>query len=133
MFHYWASRGRLPTRCIGALIRGTAMRVDVSGQQFVFPTTCACCSGTADTELIVSANKSSGKRVVRTSTNAWDIPYCRPCVSHVRAANTAVIVAWVLALFSVAVAALLAWAVSSFLGVPVGVTGLGATALAYRN
>jgi hypothetical protein len=80
------------------------MQVDVSGHQFVFPTVCACCNGRADTELTVSTSKSTGKRVIRTSSNEWDIPYCKQCVLHVKAVESAKMLTWVLGAFSVVVA-----------------------------
>jgi hypothetical protein len=52
----------------------------------VFPAECACCGCFADATLAVSASRSSGKRVVHTKTNVWDIPYCSQCVAHVGAA-----------------------------------------------
>src|SRR5689334_15882635 len=72
------------------------MQVDVSGQQFVFPDICACCCGHANSTLSVAASKSTGKKVVHTRTNTWDFPYCGACLGHVRAAEAAVSLAWVL-------------------------------------
>src|SRR5438105_1419209 len=59
------------------------MRVDVSGHQFEFPQQCACCATTANTVYTVSASRSRGTRVVRTTTKKWDIPYCSRCIAHV--------------------------------------------------
>jgi hypothetical protein len=64
------------------------MRIDASGHSFVFPAACACCCSLSDVEMSVSASKSSGKRVVHTSTNAWDIPYCSRCIGHVNAVES---------------------------------------------
>jgi hypothetical protein len=109
------------------------MRVDVSGHQFVFPTTCACCNGKTDTELTVSASKSTGKRVIHTSTNAWDIPYCDHCVKHVKAVEAAVTLAWVLGVLSLTAAGALWYFATPFLGIPVGVAGLVGTVLLHNK
>lgn len=109
------------------------MRVDVSGHQFVFPPTCACCNDKADTELTVSARKSTGKRVIHTSTNTWDIPYCDHCVEHVKAAEAAVTLAWALGVLSIAASGVLWYSVTPFLGIPVGVIGLVGAVLLYNK
>jgi len=109
------------------------MRVDVSGHQFVFPTACVCCNGKADTELTVSASKSTGKRVIHTNTNAWDIPFCDRCVEHVKAAEAAVFLAWVLGVLSVVAAGVLWYFLTPFLGIPVGVAGLAGTGFLYNK
>jgi hypothetical protein len=83
--------------------------------------------------LTVSASKSTGKRVVHTSTNAWDIPYCEPCVKHVQAAEGAVAFAWVVGVLSVAAAGALWYFATPFLGIPVGVAGLVGTGLLYNK
>ena len=57
--------------------------VEVSGYQFVFPQQCACCGVPPQSALVVSATKTTGKRVVRTATNSWQIPYCMHCLAHV--------------------------------------------------
>ena len=59
------------------------MMVAVSGQLFVFPPQCACCSGRSDSVLVVAATKSAGKKVVHSQTNTWNVPYCTACLSHV--------------------------------------------------
>jgi|SRR5579884_732051 len=67
------------------------MRVDISGHKFVFPHQCACCSAMPQTTLTASASKSTGKRVIHTTSKSWDFPYCIHCVNHVRVANTATV------------------------------------------
>ena len=59
------------------------MRVDVSAKIIRFPRVCACCTCPADTEIAVSASRSSGERVVRTRTKTWAFPYCQGCLAHV--------------------------------------------------
>ena len=116
------------------------MQVDVSGHQFVFPTLCACCNGSADTELTVSTSKSTGVRVIRTSTNEWAIPYCQQCVAHVKlavkateAAEAAKMLGLVLGGVSVVVAGICWYFMSPFLGIPIGIAGLVVTALLYAK
>lgn len=65
------------------------MNVDVSGQKFIFPPICACCGGHANGTVIAQANRTTGKRVVRTSSKSWDFPYCQNCLAHVKAARNA--------------------------------------------
>ncbi len=97
------------------------MQVDVSGHQFVFPTTCACCKGKADTHLRVSASKSTGKRVTHTSTNVWEIPYCDRCVQHVSAAGDAEAQAWLFGVVSVVAGGMLWQLVTNLYGIPAGI------------
>jgi hypothetical protein len=66
------------------------MRVQVSGHKFNFPHQCVCCGATPETTWSVSASRSTGKKVVHTTSKSWDIPYCRRCVEHVHAARRAV-------------------------------------------
>ena len=60
------------------------MRIDVSARTIRFPSNCCCCGGYADTEVEVSNTRYTGKRVVRSTTKGWHIPYCRRCTEHVR-------------------------------------------------
>jgi hypothetical protein len=85
------------------------MRVDVSGQKFAFPAKCACCNGQPDAELTISASKSTGKRVVHTTSKAWSVPYCSRCVQHVQAAEMAARVAWVFGILSAVGGAVFFW------------------------
>src|SRR5262245_31150848 len=77
------------------------MRIDLSGHKFVFPQRCACCGGMPQTTLSASASRSTGKRVVHTTTKSWDFPYCHKCVAHVRAAKGATIVAMIVGIAAV--------------------------------
>jgi hypothetical protein len=108
------------------------MRVDVSGQTFVFPHKCACCGGTADAELSASASKSSGKRVVHTKTNVWDFPYCRICVGHVMSAEATRRLAWTLGSLSLALGLILGFAVNGVFGLVCGILAMVGTGWLYR-
>ncbi|MHB8636078.1 MAG: hypothetical protein ACYC96_06365 [Fimbriimonadaceae bacterium] len=59
------------------------MRVSVSGKQFVFPRSCACCGAFPTTTLAVSGAEKN--RRARTRGWVWDIPYCWKCRQHIRA------------------------------------------------
>jgi hypothetical protein len=61
------------------------MRIDVSARLIKFPASCACCGEPASGKLQVSASRSKGKRVVRTTTQSWGFPYCARCLAHVSA------------------------------------------------
>jgi hypothetical protein len=65
------------------------MRIQLSGKRFSFPPFCVCCGNAAETEIAVSASRTTGKRVVTTKTNTWAFPYCRACVAHVAAWDAA--------------------------------------------
>jgi hypothetical protein len=66
------------------------MRVELSGQQFVFPDLCACCAGPpGGTALPVSLSRTTGKRVTHTKTRAFDVPCCQQCVAHTEVFNSA--------------------------------------------
>src|SRR5664280_10624 len=65
------------------------MRIYLSGRKFTFPLQCACCGGTPETTLTVFCGKSTGKRVVHTTVNTWDFPYCKQCIEHIRVAKNA--------------------------------------------
>ncbi len=59
------------------------MRVSVSGKQFVFPRSCACCGAYPLTELtVIGAEKN---RRARTQGWTWEIPHCLKCKKHVKA------------------------------------------------
>ena len=99
------------------------MRVEVSGRQFTFPPICACCGAPANTVFTASASKKTGKKVVHTSTHAWDFPYCSVCTAHYQAAQNAGKTVGALGV-GVLVFALFAWlAVSFWLGVFIFVVG----------
>lgn len=59
------------------------MKVSVSGKQFVFPRSCACCGGYPLTTLRASGTERN--RRARTKGWTWEIPYCVACKKHVRA------------------------------------------------
>lgn len=61
------------------------MRVEISGKRFAFSHSCACCGASADSELAASATRTTGKRVIKTKTNTWKVPYCSKCLAHVQA------------------------------------------------
>ncbi len=109
------------------------MRIDLSGQSFVFPDKCACCGGPADTELATSATKSSGKRVVHTKTNVWDFPYCGRCVGHVKSAEGARALAWIVGILSIVLGVVLGYAVNPANGIAVGMLGIVGMGFVYGS
>ncbi len=66
------------------------MQIEVSGRQFIFPSVCACCGAESETTLTVAANKSTGKKKVKSETRTWEFPYCNNCIEHIKAASSAV-------------------------------------------
>jgi len=58
------------------------MKVSVSGKQFIFPRSCACCGGYPTARLSVSGPEKN--RRARTRGWIWEIPYCTQCKGHIR-------------------------------------------------
>lgn len=67
------------------------MRVSVSGKQFVFPRSCACCGAYPLTSLPVSGTERNKRATTRGWT--WDIPYCVGCKRHIRASERILLLA----------------------------------------
>src|SRR4051794_4471700 len=61
--------------------------VQVSARIIHWPGACACCCQPADTSIAASSTRTTGKKVVHTHTKSWDVPYCRRCLAHIRAAK----------------------------------------------
>jgi len=102
------------------------VRIDLSGNKFTFPQQCACCGESPETTLSASASKSTGKRVVHTTSKSWEFPYCTRCASHVRAAREAVTAITIIAIVSVIVALYLHFGVDqSGIGLFVALAGIG--------
>lgn len=108
------------------------MRIDLSGHSFVFPENCACCHGVPDQQLTISASRSSGKRIIRTQTNVWDIPYCSGCLDHVRAAESAGNFARVFTVLSLIIGAFVCYSANIAAGALTGVSALATTILVFR-
>ena len=100
------------------------MRVEVSGRQFTFPPICACCGNPANTNFTVSATKTTGKKVVKTSTNTWDFPYCAHCISHINAAKNASSMSTLVGVGSVLLALFFCYSVAMWFGTFVFIAGI---------
>lgn len=57
-------------------------RVQISAHKIAWPDSCACCCGRPDTTLTVSSTRVEGKKVVRSWTKSWEVPYCMGCFKH---------------------------------------------------
>lgn len=108
---------------------GVIVRVHVSGPHFIFPELCACCCELADRQLAVAASKSTGKRVIRTRTNAWDIPYCQTCLKHAKVYDEATASGCAQAVLSIVVLGAAWYSAGLFLGGALGLLMLVGTAL----
>lgn len=64
------------------------LRVSVSGRKLAFPGACCCCRGDADSSILATATRTTGKRVIRTQTQSWTFPCCAACVGHARKSKT---------------------------------------------
>ena len=78
----------------------------------------------AASEIQVSASKSTGKKVVHTRTNAWDIPYCRSCLIHVNALRSAHSATVLVIVLSMILAGILAYVANGYVSLAVAVAGL---------
>lgn len=58
--------------------------VRVSARTLAWPSQCACCSGPSNGSLRAQYTRTTGKRVVRTDTRSWEVPYCSQCLRHVQ-------------------------------------------------
>src|ERR1035438_9787503 len=105
------------------------MRVEVSGQSFVFPHQCACCGTAPDNSLTVSASKSRGTKVVHTETKTWDVPYCSGCIQHIRSAEAAGSFARLFTILSLVLGVLLGFGVDPYLGTAIGILGVVGTVM----
>lgn len=56
--------------------------IQVSARSLNWPRVCACCCGSANTVRRTAASRTTGKRVQRTTTAWWEVPYCASCLSH---------------------------------------------------
>lgn len=64
------------------------MNVHVSARKITFPRLCPCCSQESDTEVEITASRTTGKRVVKTVTKSWEFPYCKKCMEHTAVWNS---------------------------------------------
>jgi hypothetical protein len=105
-----------------------AFRFQISANLLSWPSSCACCGGDADTKLRASAARTTGKRVQRTTTSWWEVPYCSQCVRHKEAYDSASIwlwASWVLGVFVwFLVAQVLSASVGFFVGAIVALLGI---------
>ena len=107
------------------------MRVDVSGHSFVFPNECACCGGTPDSELTVSASRSRGSKVVHTEAKSWDVPYCTGCIKHIRAGDAAASFARWSTVLSILVGLLIGYGINPYWGAAIGILGVIGTVVVF--
>jgi hypothetical protein len=108
------------------------MRVDVSGYKFIFPRQCACCGAIPQTTLTAWASKSTGTRVVHTTSKSWDFPYCNQCTHHVRAARKAVTTSRFMTIVSLVVAGYFYFCTSALdIGLIVGIGGTASAIFTY--
>lgn len=61
--------------------------LEISAKIINWPPVCACCCQRADTTVPISSTRVTGKKVVKSQTKSWDIPYCRRCLGHTKVAQ----------------------------------------------
>src|SRR5579862_5573633 len=114
-------------------IRRANMKVDVSGQKFVFPQTCACCGSWPHTTFAAVASKTTGSRVVRTQSKSWDFPYCGSCICHVSKARTATNVSGTIAALAVVAAVVAGFSGLLAISVVVAAAGISGAIYSYHK
>jgi hypothetical protein len=62
-------------------------RVQISARMIQWPDVCACCCQAADTRVEVSSTRTTGKKIIRSTTKTWNVPYCRRCLEHIDASK----------------------------------------------
>ncbi len=109
------------------------MRVDVSGHHFIFPFQCACCGAAPNGQLAFSASRSWGRRVERTETKAWDVPYCSRCITHVHALEEARSFAKTFTVLSILLSLLVGYVLDPYFyfGIAVGVVAIVGTVMTF--
>ena len=65
------------------------VRVQISARLIRWPEQCACCLGRANEVYRATYTRVTGKKVIRTDSRWWDVPYCSSCLGHVDAASRA--------------------------------------------
>jgi hypothetical protein len=61
------------------------VRVQISARLISWPQQCACCLGRATEVYQTSHTRVTGKKVIRTDSRSWKVPYCGNCLDHVDA------------------------------------------------
>jgi len=64
-------------------------RFQISAMHLDWPRQCACCCGPADTLFRATATRTTGQRVVHTTSQWCDVPHCSQCVNHIRISKAA--------------------------------------------
>lgn len=89
--------------------------IDVSARKFSIPFECPCCGAAADADLKVPATRA-GKQAARETTRGLDFPYCRRCIAHVAAWESAGVVSAGVMLLGIVAGILVAAAVKVAIG-----------------
>ena len=56
--------------------------VKVSARIVSWPQVCVCCLEPAECNATITATRTAGVEVVRTTSKTWTVPYCRLCLEH---------------------------------------------------
>jgi len=59
-----------------------SIEIKISARIISWPACCACCGQPADSEVEVSHERTTGKKVQKTATKTWRVPYCSACIEH---------------------------------------------------
>lgn len=60
-------------------------RVQISARLIHWPQQCACCFGPFNDYYRATYTRVTGKKVIRTDSRWWDVPYCSECLDHLDA------------------------------------------------
>lgn len=108
------------------------MIVEVSARKFVVPYECPCCGAVPDTELTVAITRVAERPVAADSARAIDFPYCKQCLSHVAAHETAGVASAAVLVVGMIAATIVAITVKLIVGLLVFVAAIP-VAVAFAN
>ncbi|HEU0035536.1 MAG TPA: hypothetical protein VFQ53_33225 [Kofleriaceae bacterium] len=63
--------------------------VEVTSRRFAIPLECPCCGAAPDGELTIAVTPAAGRTVATDTARGLEFPYCRRCIEHVVAWESA--------------------------------------------
>lgn len=105
------------------------MRIEVSGKQFVFPRSCACCGRFPSQTIEVRGGEKN--QLARTKGWVWDVPYCLPCKKHVLLTDWVQLGALALAALALCIAFISGFVRGPWPGFEIAALGLTAVGLGF--
>jgi len=98
--------------------------IEVAARTFVLPADCPCCGAASDAEVAVPLARRMRERVAGDSARVLHVPYCRYCLDHVAAWDSAGVLSAGLSVLGIGAGAAVAVATSPALGGAIVVGGI---------